>query len=435
MGARPAALDRGLSAVAVMDNLVARLALALAIGLLVGLERGWREREAPDKSRTAGIRTYSISGLLGGVIAALAEAVGATFLLAAGFLGFAAVFAWFKAREASHDEDFSVTGVIAGLAVFALGALAVVGDYRAAAAGGAILAAILASREVLHGLLRRLTWTELRSALILAVMTAVILPVLPNRTIDPWGGLNPWEIWFFTVLTAALSFLGYAATRILGETRGLILSALAGALVSSTAVTIALARTAKAGGNAMPLAGAAALAAMISVLRVCVVVLLIGPTALATVAPAALAAAGCFAAFGLVLLRRSTDGQSASSTPARNPFELMPLLLFALLFAVVATASAALAGVVGGGGLVITSALSGTFDVDVATLSALRLIGPQITADMAGTAVLAALVANAVGRLSMAVLAGPVRFWAPLAAATTVAVGLGCAVFFFLPTP
>ena len=147
--------------------------------------------------------------------------------------------------------------------------------------------------------------------------------------------------------------------------------------------------------------------------------LLIGPTALATVAPAALAAAGCFAAFGLVLLRRRTDGQAASSTSARNPFELMPLLLFALLFAVVATASAALAGVVGGGGLVITSALSGTFDVDVATLSALRLIGPQITADMARSAV----------------LAGPVSFWAPLAAATTAAVGLGCAVFFFLPTP
>jgi len=417
-----------------MDNLVARFGLALAIGLLVGLERGWREREAPDKSRTAGIRTYGIAGLLGGVIAALAEAVGATFLLAAGFLGFAAVFAWYKAREASHDEDFSVTGVIAGLAVFALGALAVVGDYRAAAAGGAILAAILASREVLHELLRRLTWIELRSALILAVMTAVILPVLPNRTIDPWGGLNPWEIWFFTVLTAALSFLGYAATRILGETRGLILSALAGALVSSTAVTIALARTARAGGNALPLAGAAALAAMISVLRVCVVVLLIGPAALATVAPAALAAAVCFAAFGLLLLRR-TDGQAANAAPARNPFELTPLLLFALLFAVVSTASAALAGVVGGGGLVITSALSGMFDVDVATLSALRLIGPQITADMAGTAVLAALVANAVGRLSMAVLAGPVRFWGPLAAATTMAVGVGCAVFFFLPTP
>lgn len=415
-----------------MDSLVARFGLALAIGLLVGLERGWRERDAPDKSRTAGIRTYGISGLLGGVIASLAEATGATLLLAAGFLGFAVVFAWYKAREASHDEDFSVTGVIAGLGVFALGALAVAGDTRAAAAGGALLAAVLASREILHGLLRRLTWIELRSALTLAVMTAVILPVLPDRTVDPWGGLNPREIWFFTVLTAALSFLGYAATRILGQTRGLLLSALAGAAVSSTAVTVALARTARGGGSPLPLAGAAALAAMVSILRTCIIVLLIGPAAFAAVAPVALAAAACFAAFGVLFLLRA-DPQAATDAPARNPFELVPLLLFAFLFGAVSTVSAALAGTVGSDGLLATSALSGAFDVDVATLSALRLIGPVITSDMAGKAVLAALAANTVGRLSIAVLAGPVRFWAPLAAANVVAVAVGCGAFFLLP--
>ncbi|MCC6203422.1 MAG: MgtC/SapB family protein [Hyphomicrobiales bacterium] len=417
-----------------MDSLVARFGLALAIGLLVGLERGWRERDAPDKSRTAGIRTYGISGLLGGVIASLAEATGATLLLAAGFLGFAVVFAWYKAREASHDEDFSVTGVIAGLGVFALGALAVAGDTRAAAAGGALLAAVLASREILHGLLRRLTWIELRSALTLAVMTAVILPVLPDRTVDPWGGLNPREIWFFTVLTAALSFLGYAATRILGQTRGLLLSALAGAAVSSTAVTVALARTARGGGSPLPLAGAAALAAMVSILRTCIIVLLIGPAAFAPVAPVALAAAACFAAFGVLFLLRA-DPQAATDAPARNPFELVPLLLFAFLFGAVSTVSAALAGTVGSDGLLATSALSGAFDVDVATLSALRLIGSVITSDMAGKAVLAALAANTVGRLSIAVLAGPVRFWAPLAAANIVAVAVGCAAFFLLPAP
>lgn len=417
-----------------MDSLVARFGLALAIGLLVGLERGWRERDAPDKSRTAGIRTYGISGLLGGVIASLAEATGATLLLAAGFLGFAVVFAWYKAREASHDGDFSVTGVIAGLGVFALGALAVAGDTRAAAAGGALLAAVLASREILHGLLRRLTWIELRSALTLAVMTAVILPVLPDRTVDPWGGLNPREIWFFTVLTAALSFLGYAATRILGQTRGLLLSALAGAAVSSTAVTVALARTARGGGSPLPLAGAAALAAMVSILRTCIIVLLIGPAAFAPVAPVALAAAACFAAFGVLFLLRA-DPQAATDAPARNPFELVPLLLFAFLFGAVSTVSAALAGTVGSDGLLATSALSGAFDVDVATLSALRLIGSVITSDMAGKAVLAALAANTVGRLSIAVLAGPVRFWAPLAAANIVAVAVGCAAFFLLPAP
>ncbi|WP_432283757.1 MgtC/SapB family protein [Aminobacter sp. BA135] len=104
-----------------MDGAIARLGLALAIGLLVGLERGWQERNAPDRSRTAGIRTFGISGLLGGVIAALSQAVQAPAVLVAGFLGFAAVLSWYKAREAAHDEDFSVTGVVAGLGVFSLG--------------------------------------------------------------------------------------------------------------------------------------------------------------------------------------------------------------------------------------------------------------------------------------------------------------------------
>lgn len=411
-----------------MDPLIARLGLALAIGLLVGLERGWREREAPDRSRTAGIRTFGISGLLGGILAALAEALDAVSVLVGGFIAFAVIFAWYKAREAAHDEDFSVTSVIAGLGVFALGALSVAGDYRAAAAGGAALAAILASREILHGLLRQLTWIELRSALILAVMTAIVLPLLPNRTLDPWGGFNPWEVWFLTVLMASISFAGYVAVRMLGTKRGLLVSSLAGALVSSTAVTVALARNAASASNPLPLAGAASLAAMVSVLRVCVVVLIIEPSVFASVGVPAIGAALAFAACGTLLLARDS-GNREGGTIARNPFELGPLLLFALLFAVVATASAALAAQFGGRGLLASSALAATFDVDVSVLGALRLVKHSVPVDTVGQAVLAALAANAIGRLLLAISAGPVRFWLPLAGATLIAVTVGtCAM-------
>ena len=415
-----------------MDELILRLGLALSIGLLVGLERGWRERDEPAGSRTAGIRTYGISGLLGGLFGALAQAFGQAYLLAAGFLGFAAVFAWFKFREALHDEEFSVTAVIVGMCVFALGALAVAGDFRVAAAGGAGLAAVLASREMLHGLLRKLSWVELRSALILAVMTAIVLPLLPDRTVDPWGGLNPREIWFFTVLIAAISFLGYVAVRVLGATKGFLVSGLAGAVVSSTAVTLALARIARGAPNVRPLVGAAALAAMVSILRVTIVVFIIEPSVLRAVAPAALTAAAVFAACGALFLWRGEAGETVEA-PARNPFELGPLIAFALLFAVVSTASAALTGRMGGAGLLATTALSGTFDVDVAVLAALRLVGQDIEVGAVGLAVLAALAANAVGRLFLAAVAGPASFWLPLAASTAMAAALGYAVFAFLP--
>ncbi|RST88085.1 DUF4010 domain-containing protein [Aquibium carbonis] len=418
-----------------MDPLLPRLGLALAIGLLVGLERGWRERDAPDRSRTAGFRTYGISGLLGGIFAALGAAVDSVAVLAVGFVGFTAVFAWFKLREATHDADFSVTGVIAGMAVFALGALAVAGDTLAAAAGGTALTALLASREVLHGMLKKLTWTELRSALVLAVMTIIVLPVLPDRTIDPWGGANPREIWFFTVLIAAISFAGYVATRILGEKRGLLVSTLAGAVVSSTAVTVALARMAKSGPTVLPLAGAASLAAMVSLLRVGAIVGAIRPTVLAHAGLPIVAAAIVLAASAGVMFFRD-GGAEPMEQPARNPFDLAPLLAFAALFAFVSTVSAALSGLVDERGLLATSAVSGTFDVDVAVLSSLRLVEQGIAPATVAVAVLLALAANAVGRLVLAALAGPARFVLPLGVATALAGLAGASAYLVLaPLP
>lgn len=416
-----------------MDTLLARLGLALAIGLLIGLERGWRERDAPDRSRTAGIRTYGISGLLGGILAALAQSLSAVSVLIAGLLGFTAVLALYKAREAAHDEDFSVTGVMAGLAVFALGALAVAGDYTAAAGAAAALAALLASREVLHGLLKRLTWIELRSALILAVMTAMVLPLLPNRTVDPWGGLNPWEVWFFTVLTAAISYLGYIAVRILGESRGLAISAACGALISSTAVTLALGRMARSAERNHHLAGAAALAAMVSLARIAVIIGLVEPRVLITILPATLAAAAVFGLCGTLMLARGVDAGSVE-TSSRSPFDLGPLLLFALLFAVISTANAALASRLGSEGLIAATAISGAVDVDVAVLSVLRLVGTSITVEAAGWAVLAAVAINALLRVILAIATSPIRFWVPLLLASAGAGALGGIVFVFSPS-
>ena len=149
--------------------------------------------------------------------------------------------------------------------------------------------------------------------MILAVMTAIVLPLLPNRTIDPWGGLNPWEVWFFTVLIAAISYFGYVAVRVFGATQGLIVSALMGALISSTAVTVALGRAAKTEQAAAPMAGAASLAAMVSIMRVCLVVAIVQIQVLGTIGLAALAAVCGFGATGVLLL--SPTRREASVTP------------------------------------------------------------------------------------------------------------------------
>ncbi|HRP11960.1 MAG TPA: MgtC/SapB family protein, partial [Terricaulis sp.] len=198
-----------------------RLAMALGIGFLVGVERGWRHRDAPDGARAAGLRTHAVIGLSGGFVGLMLPAIG-QLGFAALTLAFAAAFITFKVRESQHDQDLSVTGTIAGLLVYALGVYAMWGDLRVAAAVGVALVGLLAFKDALHAWLDTLTWKELRSALLILAATAIALPLLPDRAIDPWGVINPRELWLLTILVAGASFAGYVAVRVLGGDVGVL---------------------------------------------------------------------------------------------------------------------------------------------------------------------------------------------------------------------
>ncbi|MFG1462858.1 DUF4010 domain-containing protein [Xanthobacter sp. DSM 24535] len=404
-----------------MQDLLFRLATALAIGLIVGVERGWQTRDQPGGSRTAGVRTFALSGLMGGVFAELAQRLESPLVLATGFIVFALAFGAFTWRELQRRREFSVTGLVAALLVFALGAFAVVGDSHLAGAAAIAVTGLLASRSMLHGLVRRLTWVELRSALVLLAMTVIVLPLLPDRTIDPLNAINPREIWLFTVLTAAISYAGYVAVKVAGPQRGILFGALAGALVSSTAVTIVFARRAASGEPAALLAGGACLAAMISILRVLILLALLAPSVLAQVAAPAGLAAIIFAASGFWFMRKAGD-RVPKATRLGNPFDLKPLLVFAAGFAGVAVLSAWLLRASGAGSLLLVSALTGLADVDVSTLNAARLAGNGITFVEAAQAVLAGLGVNALARAAYGAGAGPPAFALRLAVPTAIAV-------------
>lgn len=412
-----------------MDNMEMRLGVSLAIGLLVGVERAWRGRHQADGQRVAGIRTFGLAGFLGGLTAVLALAMNEMSILAVGILSFSAIFGSFYWREYQQTQQYSVTAVVAACCVYVLGALAVAGDYQLAVAGAAALAGLLASRELLHQLISKLSWEEVRSALMLVVMTVVILPLLPNEPIDPWQGFNPWEVWLFTVLMAGISYVGYISARWLGPARGFMASGLAGALVSSTAVTIAFARAARANASAKrQLAGGAILAAMVSLGRVTVVVGLLRADAWFAMAPMAIGAMLVLATIGWWLASNHQNVEQTAELP-KNPFELLPLLGFAVAFAVVSTIMAILSNYVTSSGLVLSFAISGALDVDIAVLSALRLSEQGIEPMLIANAILAAVVANGFVRVALAASIGPREFWMPLLLATLLAVGAGLAVF------
>jgi uncharacterized membrane protein (DUF4010 family) len=171
-----------------LEQSLSRLALALGIGLLIGLERGWRMRQAESGARAAGIRTFAISGLLGGIAGAIAVTAGGVagaIVFAAGFFAYAAVITVFSREENNAAGTFSATTAVAGMLTFALGVYAVLGDMRVAAAAAVTATAILALREELHGWVEKITWPELRSGLVLLAMTFIALPIVPSDRTAP----------------------------------------------------------------------------------------------------------------------------------------------------------------------------------------------------------------------------------------------------------
>jgi uncharacterized membrane protein (DUF4010 family) len=408
------------------DKLLSRLALALGIGLLIGLERGWRTRALSAGSRAAGIRTFALCGLLGGVVASLANATGAALgtglVLGFGFAVFAAVIAVFERDANRASGTYSATTVIAAMLAFLLGAYAVLGDTRVAAAAAVAATGILAAREDIHAWVARITWPELRSVLVLLAMTCIILPVVPDTTIGPYGGVNPREVWLIAIVLAGVSFLGYGAVRLFGAERGVLLAGLAGGLVSSTAVTTTNARrAAKSEGAPRLLAAGVAIASAVSFLRVIGIVSAIKPELLVLVAPALAAATLLAAGYAIFAVYWQGDSKVDKPVEFENPFSFWPVVGFAVFLAAVMLLGRAVGDTFGSNGALLGAIGLGLADVDAITISLARLVPQPLSAVGASTAILAAVASNMLAKLVISAGVGGGRF------ATDVAVmSAGC---------
>jgi uncharacterized membrane protein (DUF4010 family) len=412
-----------------------RLAVALGIGFLIGVERGWKHRDAPEGTRAAGLRTHAVIGLMGGTTGAMLPAIGAIGF-AAVTLTFAAAFIAFKVRESIRDNDVSVTGTVAGLLVYALGVYAMWGDLRIAAAVAVVLVGLLAFKEALHHWLDSVTWKELRSALLILAATAIALPLLPDRTIDPWDAINPRELWFLTILVAGASFAGYIAVRVLGGDIGVLAGAAAGALVSSTVVTAELGRRVKTGEtHAMVGGAAAALAAAISVGRVIVLLAVTAAPLVPEAGPALGAAVLVFvcAAFALRYFDREED-KGDNSQKLRSPLDLWSVAQFALFLGAVIIIGRIVADEFGQAGLLPFAATAGLADVDAVTLATGSLVRGGLEPAIGAHAVMVAVLMNTLAKGAIAFVTGGWRY-AGLYFAAALAATAGAAAVWFLVTP
>lgn len=377
---------------ATQADLVLHLLAALAVGLLVGIERGWRQREEIEGARVAGVRTFTLIGTCGGLIAILflhLSPVLAAILLACMAVLLAGAFLRPRTDPASRDA----TTMIAAFTTLCLGLLAGADMAALALAGAAVITLILALRQPIHGILRNLTEEELRAIARFAVIAVAVLPFLPDANYGPYDAWNPFRLWLVVVLVTGLSVAGYVANRLFGQHRGTLATAVIGGAYSSTAVTAAFASQMEDGKHGHYASGIA-LASAIMYCRVVILAAALAPDIalpiLGLLAPAALTVAG--AAF-LVWRRELATARTATQLTAK-PFELLPAFGFLLAVAVASLLVRWAQAEFGEQGAALSLFIAGSFDVDAAIVAYSALSPGGVQIDLAALALAGTVAIN-----------------------------------------
>jgi len=382
------------------------LGIALAIGLLIGIERGWKSRQVKDGGRIAGLRTYGLTGLLGGVAGVLSQDLGA---MAFGFvfIGFTAAVTIAYVMQQRISGDASITSLVTMLLTFMLGSLVALDHVNLAASTAVIMAILLRYKDVLHQWLQKLEDHELRAALQLLLISIVLLPILPDRGYGPWQALNPYEIWWMVVLIAGISFVGYFSMKIAGPGKGVILTSLAAGMVSSTALTLHYARLSKTQENMKGLLATGILLAcgtmfprvllISSLINPALFNQLVAPMAVMTVLVLILAA---------IVWHRNSDQAPCEFTQLKNPLELKTAFIFSGLLILVILLGKTAVYFFGDAGLYILAAVSGIADVDPINLTISRMSAVDLPLDVAVLGIVIATASNTIIKAALAFFIG-----------------------------
>jgi len=385
-----------------------RLCIAGLTGLAVGVEREWSGHASGPDARFAGVRTFFLLGLLGGLSGWLLEAAdpvvaGALLLGGAGFVVAAYLMAARRGGEAVEG-----TTEAAALLVLGIGVLAGLGSLRVASGAAAVVVIILREKSNIHGFLRRIGEEELRAGVQFAVLALVILPLLPEGPIGPMGGIKPRALWTVVLIFSGLNFAGYIARQLLGDTRGYPAMGALGGLVSSTAVTLSFSRRSRdQRGSSVPLAVGTLAACTILVPRVLAVILVLNsalfPAAAVGLGPVLLAG---LAMLAVQLRHPAPKLDQAPESESKNPLRLWSAIKMAVAFQLVLTLLSVLTQRFGEIGVLATAALLGMTDMDALTFGMSRLAETEALVVTAAKAVVLGMSVNSIFKAGLAMALG-----------------------------
>jgi uncharacterized membrane protein (DUF4010 family) len=408
-----------------------KLGIALGLGLLVGLQR---ERTA---SALAGFRTFPLIALLGALTALLGQ-IWDSWVIAAGFIGVAA--ATVVGNLAKMHADKSAPGItteIAALVMYAVGAYTMVGQIEIAVAVGGVVAILLHLKEPMHALAKRMEESDVRAVMQFAVITLVILPVLPDRGFGPGdpGVLNPRKIWLMVVLIVGISLAGYIAYKLFGQKTGALLGGVLGGLISSTATTVSYARRSREAPETANLAALVILiASAVAFVRVLVEIGVVAPGKLRELAPPLAAMLALMVTLCGAMYVFVGRGKEARIPPPSNPAELKPALVFAALYAVVLLAVHFAHERFASAGLYAVAGVSGLTDMDAITLSTAQLVNRgEVEAAQGWRAILIASLSNLLFKGAAVAALGGAALLARIGVLFGLAMAGGVAIFFLWP--
>ncbi|WP_425668869.1 MgtC/SapB family protein [Vibrio owensii] len=414
------------------EHLIWNLFVALLLGAIVGTQRGWVMRNSVEGSRVAGIRTFSLVGLLGGLVGILANLY--TPLL----LGFALIALVILACIAfviqqKKSEDISITGVVSLVITFVLGNLAVSGEAVLAAAAAVITAVVLDNKKELHQALQRLQEYELDAALRLLLISIVLLPLLPNQAYGPWKALNPYEIWWMVVLIASISFVGYFAIKIGGAKRGILFTSVFAGLSSSTALTLQFSHLSREQEGISPLLASGILLSCGTMFpRLLIVLSVLNPQLVSLLWPIVLVMMIALYLPAWWIWRRSEVEKIEQSNKQTNPLALQSALFFGVVLAIIMLLSHALSDWFGSAGILVLSAVSGITDVDAISLTLGRQSTQSLAIDVAVLGIFIAASVNTIVKMGMVLMIGARQLWTKVVPPMLSAVCLGGVVYLAL---
>ena len=402
--------------------------IALLIGALIGTER--QRRMIEDKVRgVAGLRTFILIALLGCLCSALAEHYGSGFAIA-GMATFTILAAVGYATSVSALGRVDFTAAVATVVTFALGMLAGFPDNTLLAVALSIITTwVLATRTITHRYVEALSETDLLDTLKMGIIALVIYPFLPETTLDPWGVLNPRQVWLFVVMVSLIGYVGYILIRILGAERGLGLTGVLGGLVSSTAVASSMAAEVRENRKILPSAVfATAIASCTMFPRILFIVLVVNRELFLALLPPMLlmTLVGFFLSY--LLVRKS--GSPGKDMNVKDPFRIIPALEFGAFFALVLVISKLASIYFGDAGVYAAGVVSGLAETDAIALTMASLAGSTLTGNVAANTIILATITNTLVKLTITYVMGTREFGLQMAKIflPTILVGLAALI-------